>query len=211
MPTNINIKIGDQSIEQVNNTNFLGLNIDQDLSWKHHIKEVTSKISKLSGIMIRVRHYLPLKTFQTIYNALVYPYLTYCNHVWASTYPYRLESTHKIQKKIVRIIAFSKYLPETRPIFLSLGLLTIYELNSYLLALFMFSYFSGNLPSAFSDYFSRNNTIHMHYTRSVNNLHIKFKRTNYGRFSVKCRGAIIWNSLPNSLKKLSLFSCLKEN
>jgi len=25
MPTNINIKIGDQSIEQVNNTNFLGL------------------------------------------------------------------------------------------------------------------------------------------------------------------------------------------
>ena len=51
MATNINIKIGHQSIEQVNNTNFLGLNIDQDLSWKHHIKEVTSKISKLSGIM----------------------------------------------------------------------------------------------------------------------------------------------------------------
>ena len=81
MATNINIKIGDQSIEQVNNTNFLGLNIDQDLSWKHHIKEVTSKISKLSGIMIRVRHYLPLKTLQTIYNALGYPYLTYCNIV----------------------------------------------------------------------------------------------------------------------------------
>ena len=194
----------------MNNTNFLGLNIDQDLSWKHHIKEVTSKISKLSGIMIRVRHYLPLKTLQTIYNALVYPYLTYCNVVWASTYSSRLESIHKTQKKIVRIITFSKYLQETRPILLSLGLLTISELNSYLSVLFMFSYFSGNLPSAFSDYFSRNNTIHMHYTRSVNNLHIKFKQTNYGRFSVKCRGAIIWNSLPNSLKEIKSFQLFKR-
>ena len=44
MATNITINIGNQSIEQVNNTNFLGLNIEQDLSWKHHIKEVTSKI-----------------------------------------------------------------------------------------------------------------------------------------------------------------------
>ena len=162
--------------------------------------------------MIRVnfRHYLPLKTLQTIYNALIYPYLTYCNVVWASTYSSRLESIYKIQKKIVRIITFSKYLQETRPIFLSLGLLTIYELNSYLLALFMYSYFSGNLPSAFSDYFSRNNTIHMHYTRSANNLHIKFKRTNYGKFSVKCRGAIIWNSLPNSLKEIKSFQLLKR-
>ena len=108
----------------MNNTNFLGLNIDQDLSWKHHIKEVTSKISKLSGIMIRARHYLPLKTLQTIYNALVYPYLTYYNALWASTYPSRLEGLHKVQKKIVRIITFSKYLQETRAIFLSLGLLT---------------------------------------------------------------------------------------
>ena len=60
MANNITINIGNQSIEQVNNTNFLGLNIDQDPSWKHHIKEVTSKISKLSGIMIRARHYLPM-------------------------------------------------------------------------------------------------------------------------------------------------------
>ena len=100
MANNITINIGNQSIEQVNNTNFLGLYNDQDLSWKHNIKEVTSKISKLSGILIRARHYLPLKTLQTIYNAFVYPYLTYCNVVWASTYSSRLEGIHKVQKKM---------------------------------------------------------------------------------------------------------------
>jgi len=50
MNHNINIKIGNEIIELVNNTNFLWLIIDDDLSWKHHIIKVTSKMSKLCGI-----------------------------------------------------------------------------------------------------------------------------------------------------------------
>ena len=68
-----NIRIKDQKIEQVTNTNFLGVNIDQNLSWKYHIKNVATKISKLTGIMARARHHLPLKT---LYSAMVYPYLS---------------------------------------------------------------------------------------------------------------------------------------
>ena len=56
LTNNISINIGNQNIAQLNSTNFFGLNIDQDLSWKHHIKQVSSKIVKLSGIMIRARH-----------------------------------------------------------------------------------------------------------------------------------------------------------
>lgn len=77
MNHDINIKIGNEIIERVNNTNFLGLIIDDDLSWKHHIIKVTSKISKLCGIMVRARHYLPIRTLRTVYNAMVYPYLSY--------------------------------------------------------------------------------------------------------------------------------------
>ena len=67
LTNNKSINIDNRNIEQVNSTNFLilGLNIDQDLSWRHHIKKVSSKTAKLSGrllgIMIRARHYLTLK------------------------------------------------------------------------------------------------------------------------------------------------------
>ena len=54
-----------------------------------------------------------------------------------------------IQRKIVRIATFSKFTPETRPIFHFLYLLTIYELNSYLLALFMSSYFREQYAAIF--------------------------------------------------------------
>ena len=75
MNLELNIKIGNEIIERVHNTNFLDLIIDDDLSWKHHIIKVTSKISKLCGIMVRARHNLPIRTLRTVYNALVYPYL----------------------------------------------------------------------------------------------------------------------------------------
>ena len=39
--------------------------------------------------------------------SLVYPYFTYDNIVWASTYPRHLECLVRIQKRIVRIITNS--------------------------------------------------------------------------------------------------------
>ena len=116
----------------------------------------------------------------------------------------------RIKRKIVRIATFSKYTHHTRPIFLSLNFLTVYKLNSYLLALFLYSYFGGQLPPSFSDYFLENNTIHSYSTRSANKVYIKYERTNYRRFSVRYRGAMIWNSLPNSLKEMKSLQLFKR-
>ena len=48
---NMSIIINMQQIEQVKYTKFLGLYIDEELSWKYHINHVTMKISKLKGII----------------------------------------------------------------------------------------------------------------------------------------------------------------
>ena len=58
----MSITIDGQQIEQVKYTKFLGLFIDEELSWKYHINHVTMKISKLTGIFAKARHYLSLKT-----------------------------------------------------------------------------------------------------------------------------------------------------
>ena len=99
-------------------------------------------------------------------------------------------------------MTFSKYHDESKALFQSLKILNIYELNMYLIALFMYSYFSNNLPKYFNNYFTLNKNIHSHDTRSASNVYIDYKRTNYGKFSLKYRGAHIWNNLPNELKSL---------
>ena len=119
--------------------------------------------------MAKVSHYLSLKTLQTIYYTMVYPYLTYCNIIWTSTYPTRLKLLFMIQKKIVRIMIFAKYNEESRPLFLQRKLLNKYQLNTYFTALFMYSYFNNNLPNYFTNYFILNKEMHSHNTRSASN------------------------------------------
>ena len=68
-------------------------------------------------------------------------------------YPTRLKSIPNIQKKLVRIMTFSSYQEKSKPLFQSLKILDRYELNKYLIALFMYSHFSNNLPKYFNKYF----------------------------------------------------------
>ena len=47
------------------------LNVDDELSWKDHVDQVTTKISKMTVIMVKARHYLSIQTLlKTIYNTV---------------------------------------------------------------------------------------------------------------------------------------------
>ena len=206
----IRIKIKDKNIEKVKSTKFLGIRIDEHMTWKTHISYITNKTSKLSGIVAKLRHYLDIKTLRNIYYTMIYPYLTYCNIVWGSNYCTRLKSLHKVQKKIVRLMTFSKFKESTKPIFKELKLLDLFELNTFLVSLFMYSQRTNTLPKIFKNYFLQNDDLHQYNTRSAKNLHVEYHRTNYGKFSLKAKGTKIWNDLPDDVKKSNSFSIFKR-
>ena len=90
-------------------------------------------------------------------------------------------------------------------------ILYIYVLNMYVIALFMYSYFSNNLPKHFNNYFILNKKIHSYDTCSAPNIFIDYKMTNHGKFSLKHRGAQIWNNLPIELKSLQSYNSFKRS
>ena len=206
-----NVIINEQpAINQVDYTKFLGLYIDEELTWKYHINHVTMKVAKMTGIIAKARHFLPLKTLLTLYKTMIYPYLTYCNIIWASTCPTRLKPILRTQKKLIRIIiTFANYTEKSVPLFKSLKILKIFELNTYLTAVFMYSYNHDKLPAFFDNFFQTNESIHSYNTRSSSKVHIEFRRTNYGKFSIRFKGAITWNSRPNEIGNISSFNTFK--
>ena len=92
-------------MKQVVEIKFLGVIIDQHLSWKSHIGFVSKKISKTVGIIAKARFYLSSKSLLTLYYSLVYSYLTYCNVAWSSTYCSSLNCIYLLQKRIVRLLS----------------------------------------------------------------------------------------------------------
>lgn len=141
----LKIKISDTEIEQVNWTKFLGIKIDSNLTWKQYITYINQKISKISRIFCKARHYISLKILQILYFALVYPNLHNGNRIWATAYQSTLEPLRKIQRKIIRIITFSGHRDHIVPLFKKLGILPLDEIYKEKTSLFMFRHSSSDI------------------------------------------------------------------
>lgn len=61
---------------------YLGVLIDQNLSWKYHIDSIVTKISKNIRLIAKLRHFVPQLVLLNIYKSLIHPYLTYGLAAW---------------------------------------------------------------------------------------------------------------------------------
>lgn len=202
-PVNITVLIDNVPITKVKSTRFLGVLIDENMSWKPQISFITSKIAKNIGIMGKNRYLLNSTVSLNLYYSMIYPFISYCNIAWASTHPTKLEPILCLQKRAVRIITLSAPRSHSLPLFRKLGILNIYQINKLQVAQFVFGSLNRTLPSFFNNFFTANNQFHSYPTRTAFQLRPPQSRTTSSQFRITYRGSRIWNSLPPHLVKLS--------
>ena len=69
---------------------YLGVFIDEHLKWDAQLQHINKKITKNIGILIKLRHFVPVSTLKQLYYTLIYPYLTYGLMSWGTAYQTRL-------------------------------------------------------------------------------------------------------------------------
>ena len=77
------ISIGRHQLERVSEFKYLGVVLDETLSWKAHTRYATSKAGKKVGMLGRLRKHLTSHAANSIYQAHILPVLEYCDTVWA--------------------------------------------------------------------------------------------------------------------------------
>ena len=159
-------------INMVDSTKFLGVHIDQSLTFQKHISYIQGKVSRGIGILFKCKPVLNERLLKTLYNTLIYPYFTYCIEVWGSTYSTYLEPLIKAQKRAVRTVAGARKYEHTFPLYQRLMLLNLKQIYLYFVQLFMYKYQHKKLPIFFDTLFTRNSNIHRHHTRQENELHL---------------------------------------
>ena len=69
----IEIRIRDSILTKVSNVKFLGVTLDENLTFNDHVKNVTTKISKSVGVMRRLHCLLPADVIVKLHYSLVIP------------------------------------------------------------------------------------------------------------------------------------------
>ena len=82
----LTLKINNHDIERVNTMKFLGVLLDDNLSWKEHIKYLENKIAKNIGLMYRAKPFLDKDILLALYYSYIHSYLNHANLAWGSTY-----------------------------------------------------------------------------------------------------------------------------
>ena len=197
----VNLSIDGQPLSEVEKTKFLGVIIDNTLTWEHHIKYISGKIARGIGILIKAKDILNKDTLVTLYYSFVYPYYVYCNHIWGSSCSKHLRRLFVLQKKAIRIICKSrptKAEPKchTEPLFKELKLLDVWQINQFMLSQFMYKCYHEKLPSLFDSYFIRTRDLHSLNTRQAPCYYELPKvRTEYRKMSIRFRGPSVWNTI----------------
>ena len=85
----------------IDKTNYiiLGLLMDEHLSWKFHLSELSKKLARTCGMFFKIRNLLPLDVLICLYNALFLSFLQYGLIVWGQTYSYYIDPFFQITKK----------------------------------------------------------------------------------------------------------------
>ena len=206
----LSIKVNDMFLEKVNNCKFLGVWIDDRLNWKHHITQISNKLSKIIGIFKKIRWKLGKNILSQLYYSLAFPYFIYCNVTWAANYDTCLDKVVKIQKKLVRIISNSSFNAHTDPIFKDLNFLKFSHINKYMTGIFMFKIINNIMPPIFQNIFTHVFNIHNYSTRQSTKLYIPRYRITRCKFAIKYHGSILWNEIPPNIQMVQSLSMFKR-
>ena len=157
----LKLTINDNPIEQVTEFNFLGITIDQKVTWNAHITKTSITIARVIGILHKLRHSFPQRILRLIYNSLIHPHLIYGLYLWGFN-PKRLTI---LQKRAVRILALRPYLSYSTPPFKSLKIPKLEDLYIIQLNKLYYKNVNNLLPSYFRSFTPQFNDDHHHDLR----------------------------------------------
>jgi hypothetical protein len=155
------VKYEHKAINNSSDTKFLGLIIDDTLSWNNNIDQIATKLCSACYTLRNIKYIVPQSTLKTIYYAYIHPTLSYGIIFWGSS-----STANKLfilQKKAIRIITNAGIRESCREALKNLQIMTLY--SQYIFSLIIFTIINKHL-------FTHNNEIHTYKTGNSSNLHL---------------------------------------
>ena len=192
----LKIKINGHTIKEVDQTKFLGIIIDNNLTWLPHVENLHKKLKSATGTIRRIRHNIPKENYKSLYFSLFESHMNYGITLFGGIGKKHLEKLFRVQKHCVRLLFgdLDKYLDKfktcararpygkqilgseffckehTKPLFNEHGILAFQNIYNYQTCLETLKLLKFRTPTALFNNFQfspRNNGIYLLTTPST--------------------------------------------
>ena len=179
------------TIQNVPSVMFLGLLVDDTLSWDQHINYISSKLSTACYAIWTLTPLLSTNALRMLYFSYAHSVISYGIIFWGNSG--NSIKVFRQQKKILRTMTNSKKTESCKKLFKEMKILPFY--CQYIFSLVMYMVNNKHL-------FTKNLEIHSHDTRKASNFHVPTAKLTKYQKGAHYMGIKIFNHLPDYIKGL---------
>ena len=218
---NIKIKLDGKLIRFSKCTKYLGLLIDENLSFYNHKENIINKLRTANGALCMIRHYVPFTILRSIYFSLFQPHIHYGLQIWGQNLCPR-SRINRLQRIAVRLITFSVFNAPSKPLFMLAKIPTVSDYVFKLNILLAHDILNLASPVAVQQVLNLQFLPERYLTRGKEIKLLKrpyVRTTKYGINSMRYQIVLNWNSLQKlfstidlaSLRRIRINKLLKKN
>ena len=192
----LNIDIDGIFIQRVAHTKYLGVVIDEKLSWNEHVNYVCSSLIKFFGIFGKIKHFMNKNTDRNIYFALIYSRINYGIEVYGKCAASYMSKIQTLQNKLMKMSLQLHYRTPTDDLHAMFHILKVNDMFKTNIFSFVNRCLLFDVLPVFYDYFRYQE---VNYDLRLKRLEVPRFRNNYDMFRVSVQGADLWNNIPDIL------------
>ena len=161
------LKLNGFTIFESKKLRYLGVILDNKLSWKYHIHELSKKLSRATGVINRLKeNSVPTKALLSVYFAIFQSHLNFGLSVWGQAHEMYLQKIRSIQNKVLRKITNVEYDTHISEIYKQANVLKLNDLFNTKIMSLMWDFDHNILPDNLNKFFVCTNE-HSYETRTV--------------------------------------------
>lgn len=196
----------DQTMTICKDVRFLGVDLDQHLSWNKCIDTVLKRLNSACFQMLILRDTIDLKTRIMVYYAYFHSILQYGIEFWG--FSTNIDKILRVQKKILRIMTFSSWKTSCKQIFKELKILTVPNLIIFKTLMWVHSnynlFIGGNVDHCYNTRFRGDFKYPVHRLKLTEKTPLYAGKRFFNKLPTKYKTMLNTNSFKSSLSSFLL-------
>ena len=195
----LKLRLNSKRIYPTKSVKYLGIKIDENLTWIDHINDIAIKLNRANAILFKVKEFVNTKILKSIYYAIFDCHFNYANTVWGQNRS-SMNRLIILQKKALRIMSFECRNAHSNPLFFRHEIIKLPEKIIMENCLFISKSIRFDLPPISNHWFTFSSDSYNYETSSSSKGLLKIKTINTkknGRESMTNNAVSSCNSIQN--------------